>query len=219
MTTSFDNEAYLARIAEADRERNTLLAMINGQGFASFSALPKDAMERLANEYADAEMARIDTDRSRTDIEVHERWLSIDDAEIRAAFDEQLVLERAGLVDPDTNWSDADAWRWFIGVHAAELRNPAPEKPSPPPPAYVNDPNFENNLARTTAHVEHALFSRDALRKHFYTQRYEALRTAQLHEHYDTEREQRQQSVTRANLAVPVVIEGELLPATRRRSR
>jgi hypothetical protein len=75
-------------------------------------------------------MARIDTDPALTDIEVHEHFLGIDDPEIRAAFDERLVLVRAGLADGDTSsWSDPDAWRRFIGMRAAELRNPAPEKP------------------------------------------------------------------------------------------
>lgn len=172
---------------------------------------PRDEMERLATEYADREFARID-DPGLSDIEVWEKFHGIDSPEIRATFDERLVLERSG-VRLDSLWAggitmtgdEIDmAWLAMFGMEAAEQRNPAPKlPPSRQHPNGITTLTDDEAAARAVEHerayafMHHEMFSRDALRKHFYGQRYAALRGGQMHEFYEREAELRRQGARR----------------------
>lgn len=157
----------------------------------------------------DAEFAQLD-DPALTDIELWEKHLGIDDAETRALFDERLVLKRAG-VDLDEPWSDHNnaepvVTRAFYATHAAKLRNPAPDEQL--------DPEDEGD--RLVVIIEQHMFTRDALRNKFRLRRYEVLRAEQAALHDEQEADARRAAL----LAIPVVIEGELILApTRHRSR
>jgi hypothetical protein len=172
------------------------------------------AIEKDATAYADAAMARIDDDPTRSDIELWERHLGIDYAETRALFDERLVMKRAGVnVEPlfnENDRSDAEiAGKTFYAEYAAELRNPAPYVPH-------HDVVYEADLKKLDEIVVQEALSRDALRKFFYRQRRDVL----LAEEAEREREVEQLRMKRERLAIPVVIEGELILApTRHRSR
>jgi hypothetical protein len=169
-------------------------------------------IEKDAADYAAREFAKLD-DPTLTDIEVWERHLGIDDADIRDEFDRRLVLKRGGVdVEPlfsVNERADAEAVvKTVYAEYAAEQRNPAPHVPH-------DDPEREANDAKSMVLVVQEAFSREALKRYFFRQRRDALqRVAREHE-----REAEQLRMKRERLATPVVLEGELLPATRPRSR
>lgn len=173
-----------------------------------------DTIEKDATEYAEAEYAKLD-DPARSDIELWERFLGIDSPEVRALFDERLVLKRGGI-DTEDIWQDmrmyatpddaSTAHKAMYAEHAAEMRNPAPT-------THVHaDPVIEANDAKLMAMLVDELYTRAALKKWLYKTRRDALRAEQQGECFEREREARQQTVKRVNLATPIVLEGELLP-------
>ena len=94
-TNTIDYAAYSREYAA---RRAELLAWVNSHGIADFLALTDADIERLAIEYAADAYAKVDG-ANCSDAEAWERYLGIAEPDIRAAFDERLVLRRAGLVE------------------------------------------------------------------------------------------------------------------------
>jgi hypothetical protein len=212
MIEAHDHDAYLAEQVEIGRERNELLVYVQSLGYADFTAMSKDAIEKDATEYAEREYAKLD-DPALSDIELWERYLGIDDLDIRKLFDERLVLKRGGI-EVEELWNDHRLHRTRSGKeaadkamfaeYAAELRNPAPNTRVPSP-----------EEERLTAFVLDELYTRVALKKWLCRARHGALRAGQMHEYFEREAEQRRQSKKHVLLATPVTIEGEIVRSPR----